>query len=65
MKNKLDSLFLTRLFASEPQSSPYRRGKIAFANFSSRVVAKKRSDVEEQYEYKRCNQEILSGIGNV
>ena len=40
MKNKLDSLFFTRLFASEPQSSPYRRGKIAFANFSSRVVAK-------------------------
>ena len=40
MKNKLDSLFFIRLFASEPQSSPYRRGKIAFANFSSRVVAK-------------------------
>ena len=32
--------FTYRLFASEPQISPYRRGKIAFANFSSRVVAK-------------------------
>ena len=28
------------LFASEPQNSPYRRRKIAFANFSSRAVAK-------------------------
>ena len=40
VKNKLDSLFFTRLFAAEPQSSFYRRRKIAFANFSSRVFAK-------------------------
>ena len=33
-------LSFIRLFASEPQISPYRRGKIAFANFSLRVVAK-------------------------
>ena len=35
------------LFASEPQNSPYRRRKIAVANFSSRVIRKKRSDMED------------------